>query len=313
MQENSEHTILPIESIQERDVDLILLEELSTENSFCNWFISELNLPEFYSSNGTWRSITDFGLGETDLLFSYNSNNEKIFVLIENKLDATFQDEQYIRYEKRAKEYVEKKHCDNAYCILVAPNLYCENQNDFENYISYETISRLFEKQNTKRGLFKSQLMQIAVEKLRRGYQPVNSEPVQKFWHNYWNFKNNKIPSLTMKKPNIVPHNSDWPMLYDNDLKDIVFYHKLAQGNSDATFKSPTEYIELKIKESLPKDFKFIKHSKSFSVRISSEKIDRTKDFNEQIEQVEIGMKNLEKIRDWIKEIGVNNWLQHRI
>ena len=106
MQETSEHTILPIESIQERDVDLILLEELSTENSFCNWFISELNLPEFSSSNGTWRSITDFGLGETDLLFSYNSNNEKIFVLIENKLDATFQDEQFIRYEKRAKEYV---------------------------------------------------------------------------------------------------------------------------------------------------------------------------------------------------------------
>ena len=155
--------------------------------------------------------------------------------------------------------------------------------------------------------------MQIATEKLRRGYQPVNSEPVQKFWHNYWDFKNEKIPSLIMKKPSIVPHNSDWPMLYDNDLKDIVFYHKLAQGNSDATFKSPTEHIKLKIKKNLPKGFKFIKHSKSFSVRISSEKIDRTKDFNEQMEQVEIGMKNLEKIRDWIKEIGINNWLQQRV
>jgi hypothetical protein len=313
MKKTSEHTILPIESVQERDVDLILLEELSTENSFCNWFIKELNLPEFYSSNGTWRSITDFGLGETDLLFSYNSNNEKIFVLIENKLDATFQNEQFIRYEKRAKQYIEKRHCDNAYCILVAPNLYCENQNDFENYISYETISKLFEKQNTKRGIFRSQLMQIAVEKLRRGYQPVNSEPVQKFWHSYWNFKNDKIPSLTMKKPSIVPHNSDWPMLYDSDLNGIIFYHKLAQGNSDATFQSPTENIELKIKENLPEDFKFIKHSKSFSVRISSEKIDRTKDFKEQVKEVEIGMKNLEKLRDWIKEIGINNWLQHRV
>ena len=95
--------------------------------------------------------------------------------------------------------------------------------------------------------------------------------------------------------------------------KTVIFYHKLAQGNSDATFQNPTENIELKIKENLPNDFKFIKHNKSFSVRISSQKIDRTKDFNEQIKEVEIGMKNLEKLRDWIKEIGINNWLQQRV
>lgn len=34
-----EQSILPIESIQERDVDLILLKELSTEDTFCKWFI----------------------------------------------------------------------------------------------------------------------------------------------------------------------------------------------------------------------------------------------------------------------------------
>ena len=39
-----EQTILPVEAIQERDVDLILLEELSTDNSFCEWFIRELDL-----------------------------------------------------------------------------------------------------------------------------------------------------------------------------------------------------------------------------------------------------------------------------
>ena len=68
-----QETILPIESIQERDVDLILLEEFCTDNTFCDWFVRELNLPKFSSSNGAWRSITDYGLGETDILFSYNS------------------------------------------------------------------------------------------------------------------------------------------------------------------------------------------------------------------------------------------------
>ena len=297
-----EHTILPVESILERDVDLILLEELITDNSFCEWFVNELNLPRFLSVNGAWRSITDFGLGETDILFSYNSEDSKIFVLIENKLDASFQEAQYERYTKRANEYLIKNECDKTYTVLVAPNLYCENQNDFENYISYETIASRFELIGTKRNLFKSELLKIASEKLRRGYQPVNSETVQKFWHLYWHFKEKNHPSFTMKKPSIVPHNSDWPMLYDDELQGITFYHKLGQGNTDANFRGFSNELYFKIKEKLPNGMLLEKHNKSFSIRIKSTKIDRTKEFEDQIEDIKKGLFNLEQIRNWIKE-----------
>jgi hypothetical protein len=302
-----EQTILPVEAIQERDVDLILLEELSTDNTFCDWFIRELDLPKLTSVNGAWRSLSAFGLGETDILFSYNSNEKKIFVLIENKLDASFQNEQFNRYVKRAEEYVTTKECDLAFAILIAPTLYCENQSDFENYLTYETISERLEFVGSKRNLFKSELLKIASEKLRRGYQPINSLPVQNFWHSYWKFKVDKFPSLIMKKPDIVPHNSDWPMLFDDRLKDIVFYHKLGQGNTDATFKGFPEEVEFKIKEQLPGWAKFEKHNKSFSIRIFSGEIDRTKDFQEQIHTIENGLKNIERIRDWILEN--KNWL----
>lgn len=70
--------ILPIESIDERDVDLILLEELCTDNVLCEWFIRQINLPNLTSSNGARRSISYFSLGETDILFSYNSYNENL-------------------------------------------------------------------------------------------------------------------------------------------------------------------------------------------------------------------------------------------
>ena len=40
-----EDSILPIESIHERDVDLILLEELTTDNAFCEWLINEMEFP----------------------------------------------------------------------------------------------------------------------------------------------------------------------------------------------------------------------------------------------------------------------------
>ncbi len=93
--------ILPVEAIHERDIDLIILEELNTDNSFCEWLINELNFPKIEKNNGAWHSISDFGLGETDILFSYKSEDKTIFVLIENKLDANFQDNRR-RYKRRA-------------------------------------------------------------------------------------------------------------------------------------------------------------------------------------------------------------------
>src|SRR6218665_3187853 len=167
--------ILPIESIQERDIDLILLEELSTDNTFCEWFVKQTALPKLVSINGAWRSISAFGLGETDILFSYNSNEKKVFVLIENKLDASFQNEQFNRYLKRAEEYLTKQQSDVIFVILIAPELYCKNQNNFDNYLTYEAIAEYFEFIGSKRSFFKRKLLQIATEKLRRGYQPINS------------------------------------------------------------------------------------------------------------------------------------------
>tara|TARA_B110000879_G_scaffold199364_1_gene272180 strand:- start:65 stop:991 length:927 start_codon:yes stop_codon:yes gene_type:complete len=307
-----EENILPVEAIQERDVDLILLEEFATDNSFCKWFINELDLPKIYENLGVWRSITGYGLGETDVLFSYKSENERIYILIENKLDASFQDKQYERYLQRAENYVTDNSCDSAFTILVAPKLYCDNQSEFESYISYEQISKRLEFTGTKRNLFKSNLLKIASEKLRRGYQPVNSEPVQKFWYSYWKFKDGKYPNLRMKKPDIVPQNSDWPMLYDDNLKGIVFYHKLGQGNTDATFKNFSNDTEFKIREILPEKYELVKHSKSFSIRIFSGKIERTMDFDNQKEIVNKGLENLEELRFWLNE-NKENWLQHGI
>ena len=45
------NNILPVESIQERDIDLILLEEFNVDKGFCNWFIDKLKLPLFEKHN----------------------------------------------------------------------------------------------------------------------------------------------------------------------------------------------------------------------------------------------------------------------
>jgi hypothetical protein len=294
--------LLPIEAVQERDIDLILLEEFNTNNAFAEWFVNECNAPKLTENIGAWKSISDFGLGETDILFKYKSSEKEYILLIENKLDAQFQENQYERYLKRAENYLKQNKCNECFCILIAPEFYCNNQNDFENYVSYETLSKRFEFLGTKRDLFKSKLLKIASEKLRRGYKPINSEPVQKFWLSYFNLKNELYPDLKMKKPNIIAYNSDWPEMRDESVPNVIFYNKLSKGFVDATFCNFSSEKEFEIKNLIPNDAKYVKHSKRFSVRVLVDIIDRTKDFNEQKEKIVFALNRVDYLRNWIKD-----------
>lgn len=295
-------SILPVAAIRERDIDLLFLEELNTDTDFCRWLINELSLPALSRSNGAWQSISDFGLGETDIVYSYQSGDCKIMVLIENKLDASFQDQQFERYQLRAEKYSKQGVCQEAYAVLIAPEVYCENQNDFESWLSYERIGEQLASKETKRGLFKRDLLNIAIEKLRRGYTPVNSVPVQKFWLDYWTYKEKHYPNLTMKRPDIVPHNSDWPMLFDERFPGVIFYHKLGQGNTDLTFRNFPDKTRDTLEEHLPPEATLVYHNRSFSVRIFSGKIDRTADFLSQLETVDQGLRNLSRLQEWIMD-----------
>jgi hypothetical protein len=290
-----------IETIHERDTDLILLEELNTNDHFIKWFVKTLELPKLTKNNGTWRSISDFGLGETDLLFSYQSNQKKIFILIENKLDANFQDLQFERYQKRGDHYLSENKCCEYFSLLIAPKQYTENQNNFERYLTYEEIKEYFEISNDIRLQFKAKLLNIAIEKLRRGYQPINSEPVQRFWQSYWEYIEQTFPHFKMKKPSIVPVGSDWPEMRFGELKGVIFFHKLAKGFIDATFVNYTKEIEIRIKEILPPNYIFEKHkSGKFSIRQITDPIQRKEDFKTQIEQVQMGLYKMDEVQKWI-------------
>jgi hypothetical protein len=232
-------------------------------------------------------------------LFSYQSNNDNIYLLLENKLDASFQENQSVRYKQRAQKYIDDNECNHAFSILIAPKEYCHNQKDFDTFLTYERIIDFLKQNPTKRNQFKAELLTIAVEKLRRGYQPINDSTVQKFWIAYWEYIQSNHPSLEMKRPDIVPFNSDWPMLFCKDLSGIVFYHKMANGHTDAGFQF--EILDLdRLTTALPNDMRIEKHKKTFSIRMTAPAIDRTQTFASQVDKVAIGLRNIENIRHWI-------------
>src|SRR5271165_2380191 len=95
-----------VASVAERDLDFLLVEELSVNGEFCDWITSRLyGKPVFASSIGAWHSVSDAALGETDVLYMFRSDDDGRFaILIENKIDAGAQPKQAERYRQRGEK-----------------------------------------------------------------------------------------------------------------------------------------------------------------------------------------------------------------
>lgn len=294
-----------LESIQERDIDLLLMEELNVNNAFADWIIKKLELPSPSTFEGAWHSISEFGLGETDLLLSYTSHQKLIYVLIENKLDASFQDQQHFRYTERARRYEAAGDCDVAVVVLVAPTAYCANQNEFSLFLTYEDIATWFASSGDVRSKYKSEVIELAVAKSRRGYTAINSELVQTFWYKYWKLKREMLPEFQMKEPLIVPYNSDWTILSVDELPMVKFYHKWKQGNVDATFYGLAEDRIEQLEEQCSEPFEVVRHTSGFSLRLRTAVVNRLESFEEQRENVIEGLNCMRELRAYLKSIDL--------
>lgn len=89
-----------IASVAERDIDFLLLEELSVSVEFQEWLASRVFNEVIYAAKiGAWHSVSESGLGESDLIFIFSGiDGQRNAVLIENKVDAVPQRKQGLRY-----------------------------------------------------------------------------------------------------------------------------------------------------------------------------------------------------------------------
>ena len=295
-----------IEAVSERDIDLLLLEELNVSESFSSWFyrkiIKQDNTPKI---KGAWHSISDAEFGESDLIALYEND---FAVLIENKIDAYAQPNQGERYHKRAEKGIKEGKWSNYKTCMLAPELYLQKEQDSQTYdavLSYEVIVEWFNnKVNVdSRSAYKSFLLNEAIEQNRRGYTVKPDEKVTEFWQKYWELAYFEAPELEMKKPGIKPAKSDWPEFRPNNLnKSFVIVHKLQRGHIDLQITGGAEKIEDIQALLVNIDAEVVKTGKSASVRMFIEPIDRFQSFEEQKEQVLKGLHSAVKLLNLSKQ-----------
>lgn len=302
---------IPLEAVQERDVDLLILEEFHASEAFQLWFLRQADVqnPERLRFSGAWHSVTHPQFGESDLEAEFvDAGGSKVRFLIENKVDALFMPDQAQRYRKRGQEYVDRGACRSFSTILIGPSVYVGDhaqREHFDRVLLYEDLLAWFRGQTSlgRRATFKARILAQAVEEARRGYQPVYHDGATAFWRDYWAYSAEHAKELEMKEPGPKPAGSSFVVFKPSSLPDgVQIVHKLDHGNADLEIAGQGNRVaELKSRydSDLEPDMLITRANKSAVVRIRVPKVLPTERFQDQQKAVLEGNNAAKRLLKW--------------
>lgn len=270
--------VITFEKVYERDIDLLIMRLLSNDKSVVNFFCEKINI-EDYKVLEIAHSVSDAD-GESDIVVKLNSAGAIHLLMIENKIDAAAQPEQYARYKLRG----EKQKKDNtiagySICIM-APAEYITENNEAKKYdfqISYEELMEL---DAVKKDRFAFAMLTKAIEKQKSAGEI--SFTVSEFWQNYYVYQQEHFPWLTLnynstqKGPSAI-----WPS-FKTGVPGTRIIHKSEKGRVDLEFAGKADMQPIlaeKIKPYKQEDMRWYPTGASVSIGIEVERMDFTKPF----------------------------------
>lgn len=298
-----------IASIAERDVDLVVLEELSVSDEFREWLaVRSHGTPVYASTVGVWHSVSDGVLGESDLVFVFTSHaGERIALLIENKIDAPPQPTQGDRYRLRGESGIKVGYWDKFRTCVMAPQRYLNSSMHTEIYdvaVTYEELLAFFSSRRFRdeRFGYKASVVQEAIERNRRGYQPEYSEPMTTFVTDYYNLAGVAFPQLAMQAAKPRPAGSTWIMFNPPLLpKGVQLWHQMTAGFVKLFFGAPNtlESVAAQYGNRLDADMTIEPAGKSVAISIAVPKLSpRSLPFDQEREKALVALAAVSRLLD---------------
>ncbi len=229
-----------LESVRERDIDLLLIEELHVEPAFQRFIVKNI-LPKFEitSFKGAWHSISTYN-GESDIIAIFSDKNGKrVSVLIENKINAVAQPRQAARYYERGEEGIQSNYWDTfVTCLLVPQDYLNSDKQNYQTTLSYEMVQKFFKECKSVRADYKSSVLEAAIQHQRRSKQREINESSTQFAHNYIRYMQNTYPDLKIKEElQGRAVGNDWFYYYPFPESSVYLVHQCANGNAGLTIK----------------------------------------------------------------------------
>jgi hypothetical protein len=228
---------ISLRGVSERDVDLLLVEELSASSGFRAWFSEKVGLAQSDLA-AVARSVISSS-GESDIELTFQSAAGTTKVLVENKIDAVLQPRQSERYAERGEAYVGSRLCDTFMTVLIAPDAYGTARSRFDARVSYEQLREWFQMQleSDARAPYKLALLDQALERAASGWTLVPDPAATSFWQCYWRVACEVAPELQMPAPGSKPATSGFIRFRPAQLPaGVELLHKVPYGNVDLQF-----------------------------------------------------------------------------
>lgn len=156
-------------SVQERDIDLILLELLHTNHSFVEWVTGRLGLMNANIKDAR-HSVTT-ALGETDVMATLTTPNGAVALMIEDKIGAMMQPRQRERYHERGQALCSDGTVAAYHVMLCAPALYHAGLPAMErwpHHLSFEDVAEWLEAEGSAPSKWKAGIFKEAQSKAMR-------------------------------------------------------------------------------------------------------------------------------------------------
>ena len=298
-----------LQSVAERYIDLLLMEEFHVEPTFTDWFAVQVGLTGA-AFDGAWHSVNDQD-GETDLLLRVEISGERVAILIENKIGAPAQPDQDIRYHLRGARAQEAGRYDRFITAICAPQIYLDAMPEntaYQHRIAYEALQDWFAQIGGRRASWRCAIMKEAIEQGRRGYTMTAYVGLTAFHMAYWSTVEEQFSDLVMKRPTMKGSHSSWVVMRGADFpKGVTLNHKLTMGVVDLSFSS-TEASSLSAMrtENWPKAARVLRTGKSAALRLAVPICDLNAPFDEQADRVHVALEAARKLAPYAQMLAAD-------
>jgi hypothetical protein len=323
----------------ERDIDLLLVEELFASPGFVSWVATKVGLRDTVRSSTVLHSKRRTrSRREIDIFVAFELENfGRCALLIENKLDATEQPDQAESY--REELAVITNDFPGALMLIVCPDAYSRAHaaftGKFDAIITYEELSGYFDRvtlastgETKARAEFRRDILHQAINKHHRGYSPVLNEVVGDFNARYVALLLRIAPSILPGRSMLKPANPDesTSMIFDHgasfsdlpaDIRPSRFAHELGRGKEHranyvaVTFggwghaiSELTDIIEADLSgfdaTVSAKPATKTRPNPGLTVSFSTPAVDNQNDFVSQYDALVQGMVQAQALRNWL-------------
>ena len=198
------------QTVSESDIDWLFCVELNASPAFRKWVATRL-FPELkeFDHVWAWRSISNV-VGESDLLWLIDTPDKgRIMGLIENKIDATAQAGQYLRYVSRGEGYLADGTCQEFSVALLSPEIYRSTDSSaYPIQISCEDIVMWLRERADDRSKYLATIYEAAINKLGTN-APIDKD-ITRFLEQIWELAKSEFPHLSVPYPGEVSATQYW-------------------------------------------------------------------------------------------------------